>query len=674
MNKKILLAHILFVLLWGSYFIGCVQQPAGTGFVKDGKQYGIVKSGTFRHRWWNYFERGLSYAEGKFYPNAVLDFQEALRQREKDQRRARTYGMHFIDYFPHRELGIVYFETGDFQGAKKELELSLSQYPSAKAEFYLDRVRRRLIEQMIKEVPPPKLSLDIKTKMIWTRADPVLLAGRAEDEYYIKTISINGAPIFLELSKKKVIFQKKLSLAQGQHVVEVEAHNIVGGRARQQVTIVVDREGPMIALEHLAVKAVLSGKQVILAGSINDPAGVADLRINGRQISIQAGPEVSFTHQLSTDADELEFIAGDNLGNLTTARISLTGLRAAHDTRVIYAGLSSDLNNSVQAVAFGSQDTRAPEIKLRGWTDSQTVYLEKVYLEGQVQDDHLVVGLEINGKPILKRKGKLILFSQFIELAEGENQIAIRALDEKGHVAGRTISIVRRIPKALQLAERMSLTVLPFDQKGDLTAASDSFQDFMIDAIVNQDRFQVVERNKLDVILQEQKLSRTNLFDNKTALKVGRLVAAQALIAGSIIQSRLGSEIIARMIDTETSDILAVVDIYDEVTDIRLLRSLSEGMAIKFHREFPLIDGVVVQKKGNSIFSDLGKGKVKVRRRLIVFREEPVKHPVTGKWLGSDNVILGRARVTQVMPELSKANILDGKTETIKPLDKVITE
>jgi hypothetical protein len=398
------------------------------------------------------------------------------------------------------------------------------------------------------------------------------------------------------------------------------------------------------------------------------------LRINGRSLAIRPDIEVAFTYQLSADQDEFEFMAGDILGNHTTARISLTGLRTAHDTRVIYAGLSSDLNNSVQAAVFGSQGTRAPEIILRGWTDKQTVYLEKVYLEGQVKGESPVVGLEINSKPILKRKGKLILFSQFIELAEGENQIVIRARDEKGQVAKKTISIIRRIPKALQLAERMSLTVLPFDQKGDLTAASDFFQDFMIDAIVNQDRFQVVERNKLDIILQEQKLSRTNLFDEKTALKVGRLVAAQSLVAGSIIQTRLGSEIIARMIDTETSDILAVVDIYDEVADISSLRSLSEGLAIKFHREFPLIDGVVVQKKGNSIFTDLGKGKIKIRRRLIVFREEPIKHPVTGKWLGSDNVILGRARVTQVMPELSKADILDGKTETIKPLDKVITE
>ncbi len=674
MKKKFLPACILFVLLWSAFFSGCALQPAGTVFVKDGKQYGIVKSGTFRHRWWNYFERGLSYAEGQFYQNAVSDFQEAIRQREKDQRRARTYGMHFVDYFPHRELGIVYFEKGNLQKAKIELELSLGQFPSAKAQFYLDRVRKQLIEQKVKEVLPPKLSLDFKSGTIWTRDDPIILAGSAEDEHYIKTITINGVPIFMEHSQKQVAFQKKLVLAQGRHVVDVEAYNIVGGRTGRQVTIVADREGPMISVEQIALKESSSGKQITLAGSLYDQAGVVYLRINGRQLSIQTGTEVSFTHQLSTDADELEFIAGDKLGNITTARISLTGLRADADIRPVYAGLSSDLDNSLQAAFFGPRDTLPPEIILRDWTDKQTVYLEKVYLEGQVKDEHHVVGLEINSKPILRRKGKLILFSQFIELAEGENQIAIRAEDEKGHVVEKTISIIRRIPKALQLAERMSLTVLPFDQKGDLTTASDSFQDFLIDALVNRDRFQVVERNKLDTILHEQKLSRTKLFDQKTALKIGKLVAAQSLVAGSIVQTRLGSEIIVRMIDTETSDILAVVDVYDEVTDISSLSSLSEGLAIKLHREFPLIDGVVIQKKGNSIFCDLGKNKIKIHRRLIVFREEPVKHPVTGKLFGSDNVILGRARIIQVMPELSKADMLDGKTETIKPLDKVITE
>jgi hypothetical protein len=430
----------------------------------------------------------------------------------------------------------------------------------------------------------------------------------------------------------------------------------------------------MISLEQVAVKTNSPGKKITLAGAIYDLAGVADLRINGRKLALKPGTEVPFTYEFSTKADELELAAGDRLGNKTTARITLADLRGADDNRVLYAGLSSDLQNSAQAAVFGLQDTRVPEIKLRGWTDKQTVYLEKVYFDGLVKDENDVVELKINNKPILKRIGKIIFFSQFVELVEGENKIVIRAKDAKGNVAEKEISITRRIPKALQLAERMSLTVLPFDQEGDLAAASDSFQDFLIDAIVNQDRFQVVERNKLDIILQEQKLSRTSLFDEKTALEIGKLAAAKALIAGSIIKSRLGSEIIVRVIDTETSDILVVVDAYDEISNISSLRSLSEGLAIKLHREFPLIDGVVIQKNGNSIICDLGKNKVKLRSRLIVFREEPLKHPVTGKLLGSDNVIVGRARVIQVMPELSKADVMDGETKTIKLLDKIITE
>ena len=128
------------------------------------------------------------------------------------------------------------------------------------------------------------------------------------------------------------------------------------------------------------------------------------------------------------------------------------------------------------------------------------------------------------------------------------------------------------------------------------------------------------------------------------------------------------------MIDTETSEIIATEDVYNEVKDLPALRSLAGGMAIKFHREFPLLGGLIVQSKGKHIFTDLGQGEIKLQRRLIVYREEAIKNPLSGKILGSDNEILGRARVTQVLPEMSKAEILDPAAKAIRPLDKVITE
>jgi hypothetical protein len=133
-------------------------------------------------------------------------------------------------------------------------------------------------------------------------------------------------------------------------------------------------------------------------------------------------------------------------------------------------------------------------------------------------------------------------------------------------------------------------------------------------------------------------------------------------------------EIVARLVDTETSEILDSEDVYDEAKDTASLRGLAQGLAVKFHHAFPLLDGIVLQQKGNSIFTDLGKDKVKLNRRLLVFREEPLNHPVTGKIVGAENVIMGKARVSQIMPEMSKADLLEGKPEAVQPLHRVITE
>jgi tetratricopeptide (TPR) repeat protein len=653
----------------------CAQQPSGTVYIKNGVEYGKVK-GTFRHRWWNYYERGLSYAEGEFYRQAVIDFEEALHQRDKDQRRARTYGMHFIDYFPHRELGIVHYFTGDLQSAQKQLGLSLSQFPSAKAQYYLDQVRKKIIQQEKKEILPPTLNLDLKNTHILTKADPVIISGTAKDDHYIRRIAVNKTPLFIKGSKKKFRFEKKLSLAQGRHFIEIEAENLIGKITKQQVIIVVDREGPVITIDKIELTPIPSGKQLFIGGLIYDEAGVSSLIINGRSVSLTPGTEVSFAEKLIiNNKDELEFVAKDSLDNRTSAQMSLSLFEKADiSAKIKLACADCDELPNWLAGIFGSGDARPPDIVVKGWTEFQTVFLKKVYIEGQVQDQNKIINLSLNDKSILRRKGNIIFFSQFVDLVEGENTLLIKAEDEKGNIAQKEISIFRRIPKALQLEERLRLTILPFEQNGVISETSNSFQDLLINALVNQNRFSIVERTALEVILEEQRLSRTKLFDEKTAIRLGKLIAAHAIIAGGIIKTRTGIEIIARVIDTETSSVLATADVFEEIVSLQTLNSLSEGLAVEFHREFPLLDGMVVKKKGNSIFTDLGENVIKLQRRLIVYRETSVKHPVTGKMLGSDNEILGRGRVIQVMPELSKAVLLDGKTAAIKPLDMVITE
>ena len=662
-----LLVLALFLAPWG-----CAGPPSPRVYVKDGKEYGKVR-GAFRYRWWNYYERGLSYAEGEFYQEALADLKEGIQQRSKDQRMARTYGMHFIDYFPHRESGLIYYQLGNLKEAKEELELSLDHFLSAKARFYLDRVRKALIERDAREWAPPGLTLNFKTDEVWTREDPVILSGVAEDEQYVAAIAINGVPLFLDGSEKHIPFKELLVLSQGRHIIEVEAKNLLGMVEKRKVVLNVDREGPIITLEKIRLDQARPGDAATIFGSIYDEAGVSELSVNGKPIPIKEALEVPFTERIEIDAGYIELKARDRLGNQTAARIALSSVSTTRKP-VLLACADPIAVNSVIAALFGPRDTRPPDIKLRGWTDTQTVFLEKVYIEGQISDENKIESLTINQKPILRRKGQRIFFSHLAELREGENTITIEARDEANNVASKKITVIRCVPKALQLEERLSLTVLPFEQKSTVSEASLFFQDNLIDSLVNQNRFRMVERDKLDMILQEQKLSRTKLIDRSTALRLGKLVAVHSIMTGSIIETRTGIEIVGRMIDTETSEILATEDVYDEIKDLPALKTLAEGMAIKFHREFPLLGGVVIKQKGKYIFTDLGQDKIKLQRRLIVYREEAIKHPVSGKILGADNEIIGHARVTQVLPEMSKAELMRGKPGAIKRLDKVITE
>ena len=87
--------------------------------------------------YWEYYTDGLSFSEAGKWEEAINVFSKAISMDPKDRSKTRTYGMHFIEYFPHRELGIVYFHLKQIEKAKEELGKSLSMEKSLKAQEYL---------------------------------------------------------------------------------------------------------------------------------------------------------------------------------------------------------------------------------------------------------------------------------------------------------------------------------------------------------------------------------------------------------------------------------------------------------------------------------------------------------------------------------------------------------
>jgi hypothetical protein len=217
---------------------------------------------------------------------------------------------------------------------------------------------------------------------------------------------------------------------------------------------------------------------------------------------------------------------------------------------------------------------------------------------------------------------------------------------------------------------------MPLEHRGSAGVVADTVDDQLFTALVNQERFQLVERGQLETILREQKLSQTALVDTETAIRIGKIVAADGILLGSVTETPNALEVFTRFVDVETTEILAAEDVYGEEVTLRTLRPLLEGLSLKLRQRFPLVQGLVLKTEEKRIFVDLGNKQIRKHMKLVVFREgEAIKHPMTGQLLGAPTEVLGEAKVEAVFDDLSQGIMQKQKAPgEVKQLDKAITK
>lgn len=107
---------------------------------------------------------------------------------------------------------------------------------------------------------------------------------------------------------------------------------------------------------------------------------------------------------------------------------------------------------------------------------------------------------------------------------------------------------------------RPVLAVLYFDvddKAGDLTVFRKGLAELMIADLVQSDQVRVVERARLNEVLEELKLSQSGKVDPKAALQVGKLLGAAFLVTGSILPLKGKVIFTMRAIHTEQADVIA---------------------------------------------------------------------------------------------------------------------
>lgn len=105
---------------------------------------------------------------------------------------------------------------------------------------------------------------------------------------------------------------------------------------------------------------------------------------------------------------------------------------------------------------------------------------------------------------------------------------------------------------ALGAAERMTIAILNVESSELPSLITNAVSEIIRAEFTNYGNFIVVERAKLDSIIEEQKLSLSGLLDESTAAEIGALAAAQKILLGEL--NPVGSEYLLtlRIVDVAT--------------------------------------------------------------------------------------------------------------------------
>jgi hypothetical protein len=148
----------------------------------------------------------------------------------------------------------------------------------------------------------------------------------------------------------------------------------------------------------------------------------------------------------------------------------------------------------------------------------------------------------------------------------------------------------------------------------------------LTDYVLQNGRVELVERALLDKLMQELKLSTTNLVDRRTALSLGRLVAAKMMLSGKIVHSGPQTQVAMRLIETETGRITASVTetFPSAMTTDQLAEKLSGELLADIEQKYP-VRGKVKTIDGGSIVLNIGqKAGVREGSRYKVLNEETI--------------------------------------------------
>ena len=123
----------------------------------------------------------------------------------------------------------------------------------------------------------------------------------------------------------------------------------------------------------------------------------------------------------------------------------------------------------------------------------------------------------------------------------------------------RTVLLAALALAAPALAAKPTVAILYFDYEGkneEMAQLKKGLAQMLISDLTSLEQFQIVERARLQELLEELKLNQTNKIDPATAGKIGKLLGARYMVMGGYFDLLGTLRVDARVVEVETGKIL----------------------------------------------------------------------------------------------------------------------
>lgn len=258
---------------------------------------------------------------------------------------------------------------------------------------------------------------------------------------------------------------------------------------------------------------------------------------------------------------------------------------------------------------------------------------------------------------------------------------------------------------------KKTVAVLEFEGGEKISADNNlKMADILITSLSKNKQYELVERNRLDKIMEEQKLVLSGLVDEKSAIEVGKLSGAEYVVVGNITSAtnKVTDKFAYKLINLEVGVDVRVVN----ATDGKIILSesatgsyqsklvatadgvvvsgevdYSAGFAIaskdaiekignKIAKLSPLI-GFVVAIEPKRVTIDLGTEQgVIIGDKFVIFRvTDEIFHPVTKKHIGWKKELIAEIKIEKSEKNMSTGIVVIQQPEmAIKVGDYIISK